>query len=121
MEAFNGELIDILAKTKEYKEYFEGTLESLYQEETERKEVKRYGFLWLSKETKTVPETNCFAVVKIQASGIKMRIPITKELFKALVEEKKVGEKVSIHLNFSYDFTCWHLDSQRTQPVLDVV
>lgn len=121
MEAFNGELIDILAKTKEHKEYFEGTLESLYQEETKRKEVKRYGFLGLSKEVKMIPETKFFATVKIQASGVKMRIPITRELFNALLEEKKVGEKVSVHLNFSYDFTCWHLDSQRTQPVLDVI
>lgn len=112
MEEYDGVLVGCLEETKQHSEYFDGILDNLYQEQKDTEVVRRYGFLGLCKEVRLVPETRYYALVKIVASDIKIRIPITRVLSEALIVEDRIGQKVSVHLNFSYDFMCWHLKDE---------
>lgn len=98
--------------SKQYSQYFNGTIEELKIEP--KKYLERVSF-WRTIERM---KDEYFMLCSLGSSkeDFKLKIMIKKDEY----EKSKMGDKVSIHLTFRYRFTCFHYREEKKETILIV-
>jgi hypothetical protein len=96
--------------SKQYSKYFKAIIKELTVEP--KKYLERVSFWKCIERTKD----EYFMLCSFLSAGhdFKLKISIKKEEY----EKSKVNDEVSIHLNFSYDFTCFHYKEEKKEDIL---
>ena len=94
--------------SKQYSKYFKATIEALIAEP--KKYLERVSFWRTIEKTKD----EYYMLCSLQGAGedFKLKVKIEKEEYEA----SKIGDEVRIHLNFSYDFTCFISIKREEKP-----
>jgi len=98
--------------SKQYSKYFKAIIETLTIEP--KKYLERVSFWKCIEKTKDEYYMTCS--LEGSAEDFKLKVKIKKGEY----EKSKVGDRLSIHLTFSYDFTCFHYPEEKKETILTV-